>query len=1035
MEKLDAILTSPAEKNPEPQESQLQDKPGEVKLVLSAKERQFFHNFFVTLHDDIFQGGSEILNDVQIHCSDGIFRAPSGLLACISPLFKAVAPAADIFESPSLILPQIKSAELKSFIQDACFGFESFDLDSTKHGLYQDILDVLCAPFKGSDDPVDLFLGLDQDWTTDMNKENEPVQPRRKGGRRKGQKNAVHEPYVKIEVTDSHRVSDHYGLRTTVKRKRFTDEVSEPSDLDDLDEDLDLEQDSSADEFIPEEYEQNAIEEESETDEDLEDVEEELEEALEDDLLESDEEVIDMAKDDVKRFKILPRGLETFTVKKDADGNLEAIAAFNDEPSSKAKGRPRKKVKLESNDELVAIGKVVPILEDEDLSSLSFKSKKIYASVKSNPRSLLKSDPEGKPVPLILFCSQCEEQFSSQAQLKHHAAKNHKGSKFFILPKSNPHRNCSQCSSLMKSYESMLEHQDPETFSQKNVCFPCPHCRRRYIGHLGGLTNHLINDHRNAVQASLNGKPEDYYQVLDRSDAKVLVCDFCDKSMPNVTALNKHLIGCPSNNSGISAGLFCHICGKMFAQSKYLKDHLNRHGRDQVNKARNFCCKFCPVTCITEANLEKHLQREHSSSDPDDSFVLHENCQRCSAMFQSYLANKVTNQIPFREMVFKCPHCCMILYANPKHAPRYLHNHINKFHTDPEINDFSLGLKNDPKEFRLRSKKEASVLTCEFCGFASKNRANHNVHLSTCKQSTVPCRPGYMCDTCGFIAGTAVHLRNHLETHNDPRTFACSHCSYSGRSKRYLLSHLKNHHTAEGLRKRAENPLVACPQCGKLKRSGPSYRAHVKKCGTGPGKVHCPHCSMEFKRSEDMKAHVLIHNGVITCPVHNILFQHESEVYQHVNKAEPHDKFPKLECCNCGKSFKHMCLFMKHLRKELNILPYRCNLCGKHVNTYASLQLHVKRMHQGEKVGPKEKNFKCDHCDKCFGTRGHLNEHINGVHNQGAAMACPICQKIFNTAKRMKKHLFNAHKESAEEFRNAWKHDPPFANITIQIQE
>ena len=44
----------------------------------------------------------------------------------------------------------------------------------------------------------------------------------------------------------------------------------------------------------------------------------------------------------------------------------------------------------------------------------------------------------------------------------------------------------------------------------------------------------------------------------------------------------------------------------------------------------------------------------------------------------------------------------------------------------------------------------------------SKTRANHNVHLSTCKQSTVTCRPGYMCDTCNFIAGTAVHLRNHL---------------------------------------------------------------------------------------------------------------------------------------------------------------------------------------------------------------------------------------------------------------------------------
>ena len=152
------------------------------------------------------------------------------------------------------------------------------------------------------------------------------------------------------------------------------------------------------------------------------------------------------------------------------------------------------------------------------------------------------------------------------------------------------------------------------------------------------------------------------------------------------------------------------------------------------------------------------------------------------------------------------------------------------------------------------------------------------------------------------------------------------------------------------------------------------------------------------------------------------------------NPAVPDvDKFPKLECCICGKTFKHMCLFMKHLRKELRIAPYRCNICQKHVNTYASLQMHMKRLHGNEKIVPKEKTFKCDQCSKMFYSRGHLNEHINGVHNR-TTVACPVCQKNFNTAKRMKKHLFNAHKESAEEFRNAWKNmSEPFTTIDIKF--
>jgi hypothetical protein len=72
---------------------------------------------------------------------------------------------------------------------------------------------------------------------------------------------------------------------------------------------------------------------------------------------------------------------------------------------------------------------------------------------------------------------------------------------------------------------------------------------------------------------------------------------------------------------------------------------------------------------------------------------------------------KTFQLIPFREMVFKCPHCCMVLYANQKHPPRYLLNHVNKFHTDPEINDFTIG-ENDPEAFRYKFLFLNFVLSC-----------------------------------------------------------------------------------------------------------------------------------------------------------------------------------------------------------------------------------------------------------------------------------------------------------------------------------
>ena len=305
-----------------------------------------------------------------------------------------------------------------------------------------------------------------------------------------------------------------------------------------------------------------------------------------------------------------------------------------------------------------------------------------------------------------------------------------------------------------------------------DICFPCPHCRRRYVGSIGGLANHVHNDHRNASVIELGEMPETHFHVIKRWNAnspkgsscptqnnRVTQCDFCMKQFATTVAVNKHLLTCPENDSGHSPGLFCNICGKMFSQSRYLKKHLARHGKEETSRMRNFCCYLCPVTCSTEANLNRHMSKEHSDKDPDEGFVLHAGCDRCKALMESYNTNKILitksecterNEkgddavrdstkagIKYRDLAFKCPHCFMVLYANSKHAPRSLYNHVQKFHLDPEVNDLTLGQANDKSDFRIRSKSDDDLLTCDFCKFTSKSRSNHNVHLSTCKESTV----------------------------------------------------------------------------------------------------------------------------------------------------------------------------------------------------------------------------------------------------------------------------------------------------------
>ena len=96
---------------------------------------------------------------------------------------------------------------------------------------------------------------------------------------------------------------------------------------------------------------------------------------------------------------------------------------------------------------------------------------------------------------------------------------------------------------------------------------------------------------------------------------------------------------------------------------------------------------------------------------------------------------------------------------------------------------------------------------------------------------------------------------------------------------------------------------------------------------------------------------------------------------------------------------------------------FRCEICSKQLKTFASLGLHMKRIHSQEKE-TQLKTFVCEFCFKVFGTKGHLKEHIQGVHDQSRSTPCPICQTNYQTDKRMRKHIYNSHPDVAPHFRS-----------------
>ena len=83
-----------------------------------------------------------------------------------------------------------------------------------------------------------------------------------------------------------------------------------------------------------------------------------------------------------------------------------------------------------------------------------------------------------------------------------------------------------------------------------------------------------------------------------------------------------------------------------------------------------------------------------------------------------------------------------------------------------------------------------------------------------------------------------------------------------------------------------------------------------------------------------------------------------------------------LICSVCGKSFPSRKKFQVHFYQyhPQTSSDYFCNLCGKTFAHLFLLNKHIRRIH--------EANYKCDICMKKFKTNQHLMRHIHSIHKK-----------------------------------------------------
>jgi KRAB domain-containing zinc finger protein len=125
-----------------------------------------------------------------------------------------------------------------------------------------------------------------------------------------------------------------------------------------------------------------------------------------------------------------------------------------------------------------------------------------------------------------------------------------------------------------------------------------------------------------------------------------------------------------------------------------------------------------------------------------------------------------------------------------------------------------------------------------------------------------------------------------------------------------------------------------------------------------------------------------------------------------------HLKRRDFKCDHCDKAFGQK----QHLNMHINsihkkIKKFWCDLCD-----YSSYQRVHMEQHSNI-VHLKKKEFKCDHCDKAYSQKRHLADHVNSIHTKLISYSCELCNYISYAKSDLRKHSILKHSPKTVQFK------------------
>ncbi|KAL7058068.1 hypothetical protein AAHC03_016949 [Spirometra sp. Aus1] len=518
-----------------------------------------------------------------------------------------------------------------------------------------------------------------------------------------------------------------------------------------------------------------------------------------------------------------------------------------------------------------------------------------------------REDDEARP----FACSMCPRRFVTEWNLRVHQHQTHDETAIC---------SCEWCGQVFITYWRRTKHMQKE-HPEVSGTFHCLFCKAVF---------HRAANHRKHMAQYHKSE----FEKCEVPDVPRFQCPHCGKSYSAVSNLRSHI----SNYHKPLKPFACAQCTKTYNRSSLLHRHvLHVHNVDPtktpayakvVTSHSRFTCQHCGQFYTTPRNLSRHLQHVHEEPVKALSTALFQRtCTLCKRHFSS--SSHLRSHIKYFHkggVTFRCPECS-VAFA----SALSLQKHKFKCHAD-SVSDTCLPSGQD-------------VFSCEIC-------PSKFVCIS------------HLEDHMKFVHNSRIAKTETGETRRDFVCFPCDICKklYIGRSA--LQRHLTRVHNSntetplpppppEGVL--ASVPCHECPECGLAFQRVHSLQKHVDREHNASMEMppesavasmschECPHCGRAFPRNRFLKRHVKKEHNVkaakteagrtrrnfvcFPCDMCKKFYFRRSTLRRH--RAEAHDctettplpegvltSMPCHECPQCGRAFRSICYFQKHMDRE-----------------------------------------------------------------------------------------------------------------------